>query len=171
MAKKVVSEDMRKKALEYRALTLEKFKATIQELETRKEALLDGVSSKAQQKEIRDCYELISQIKEEVKNVSAIPDDMFVNVVSDRDLLLNVLFAFDQSKIEQRESHLISQERAAEIAAKRQERKKTCRKMSVEELLDLVMDNERLETEILRIKIAHNQKSLQETFGAVPSSR
>lgn len=157
---KNINEETRKKALEYRALTFEKYNQTIKELEARKKALIASEDSKEQRHAIKSCNESIAQIKFEIENINAIPEDMFLKVVLERDLLLNVIFAFDQGKIEKREAHLISSEKAAEIEMKRQERKKTCRKMSIEELLDEVMSNEKLEIEILKLKTAQYQRSL-----------
>ncbi len=172
MAKKIISEDARKKALEYRALTFEKYNNEVEELEAKKQLLIVMDDSKQQRKEIKACCDRIAQIKLEVENIGAIPEDMFLKVILERDLLLNVIFAFDQGKIEKREAHLISSEKAEEIEMKRQERKKTCRKMSVEELLDEVISNEKLEIEILKIKTAHHQRTkLVEEQRVQPSSR
>ena len=171
MAKKIIGEDLKKKALEYRALALEKYKTTIEELESRRQTLIDNAETKAQKQELRTCSEMISQIKKDIENMQAIPEDMFVDVILEKGLLLNVIQAFDKEKIEKRESAFVSSEQASEIAQKRQERKILYRKMSIEELLDVVMGNEKLEIEILKTKIAQNKKRLGEMFGAEPSSK
>lgn len=171
MAKKTISEDLINKALEYRALTLEKYKITIEELESRRQTLIDSADTKAQKQELKACSEMISQIRKDIENMQSISDEMFVDVVLEKGLLLNVSQAFDKEKIEKRESSFVSSEQALDIALKRQERKNLYRKMSIEELLEIVMGNEKLEIEILKAKIAHNKKRLSEMFGAEPSSK
>ena len=170
MAKQIINEELNKKALEYRELTFEKYNQTIAELESRKQALLLEPSSKKQKQELKSCEEMISRFRKDVENIRAVSEEMFVQVVLDRGLLLNVIDAFDQGKIEKREASVIPAERALEIAEQRKTRKSKYRKMSIEELLDVVMDNERLEIELLKIKIAQGQTLLTEMSGTAPSS-
>ena len=170
MAKQIINEELKKKALEYRELTFEKYNQTIAELESRKQALLLESSSKEQKQELKSCEEMISRFRTDVENIKAISQEMFVQVVLDRELLLNVITAFDQGKIEKRESSVIPVEKALEIAEQRKTRKSKYRKMSIDELLDVVMDNERLEIELLRIKEKYNLSKGDKAQNAEPAS-
>ena len=170
MTKQIISENLKKKALEYRELPFEKYNQTIKELEARKQFLLTEPSSKAQKQNLKKCVEMISQFKTDVENMKVVSEEMFINVVLDKGLLLNVIDAFDQGKIEKREAGVIPAERAFEIAEQRKTRRSKYRKMSIEELLGVVMDNERLEIELMKIKIAQNQSKLAEMSGSAPSS-
>ena len=170
MAKQIINEELKKKALEYRELTFEKYNQTIAELESRKQALLLEPSSKKQKQELKSCEEMISRFRTDVENIKAISEEMFVQVVLDRELLLNVITAFDQGKIEKRESSVIPVEKALEIAEQRKTRKSKYRKMSIDELLDVVMDNERLEIELLRIKEKYNLSKGDKAQTAEPAS-
>ncbi len=170
MANKVINESVRSKALEYRTLNIEKYKQLVAELETRLEVLKAMTASKAQKREIQICTESLAQAKTDYKNVLKLSEEIFVKVVSERGLMLNVVNNFDSGKIERRESHVLSPEKAEEIVAQREARKSLYKKMSLEELLDVAMSNEQLEIEILKTKIALNQKGLSEQ-GSEPSSR
>lgn len=169
MANIVISEELIKKALKYKALNVQKYQETVQELMTRREMLRANAQSKKNIEALIYCEELLSRASADLKNVSAVSDEMFIKVVMERSLLLNVVRAFDNEKIERRASEVFSEERVKEIVAKRDARKPLYKKMSLEELLDVAMENESLEIEILKAKILANKKGSGE--GPEPSSR
>lgn len=159
MAKKENSEALRKLALQYRSLTLEKYKLTINELETR----LKAMSGYAKNGEVSNCNALLRQFRADYENFNVLSEEMFVNVVLNHGLLVNVIKAFDKSAIDERDSHLLSTDKALDIALQRQERQGKLHKMSIEELLKIAINNEELEIELLKIKIDYNKKTLGDT--------
>ena len=171
MAKQVISESLKQKALEYRKLTIEKYEHTIKELETRIEILRDVADSEQIINEIKVCQKMLAQFKADLENVKVISEKMFVDVVLDRELLLNVLNAFDKNKQKQTEKASPEKGSGNQGSLERKQRKSALSKMSVEELLDEVMSNERFEIEFLKLKVAENQRMLTDMFGVEPSSK
>lgn len=159
MANKVISEDLKRKALAYKDLNIEKYQMKLAELKTRREALRANAQSKKAIQALVQCDELVKDATKELTSVIAVSDEMFVKVVLERSLLLNVIRAFDSGKIEKTAAEVLPEERVKEIIAQREERKSSYKQMSIEELLDVVMENERLEIEIFRAKALKNKKN------------
>lgn len=147
----------------YRALTIEKHELEIRELESRIQMLetLDG-----SRQHIKECQTALGRIKKDYENFKTTSFEVFKQIVMNRDLLLNVVGAFDKRKIEESEGHLLPFSRVEEIASEREHRKGHYRKMDALSLLMAAVSNEMTEIEILKLKINQNEQVLgTSTFG------
>ena len=141
----------------YKALTIEKHVLAMRELESRIQMLemLNGAPQ-----HIKECQIELERIKKDHQNFTTTSDELFKQVVLNRDLLLNVVVSFDKGKIEEREAHILSLSKINQIAEERARRKGKYRKMDEYGLLTAAMNNEITEIEILKIKIAQNEQVL-----------
>lgn len=157
MPKKIsASEELRKKALEYRALTIEKYKYAIQELEKRLELFSFYGRLESQKKEQQNCERMLKQYRKDFENFTSIPEEMCASVLLDSPLLIGVICAYEKEKNrnELKQKSLLermsdSTRRVTELSAK-----------PLEELLSIAMENDRLEIEELKLKIADHEKRL-----------